>query len=70
MNARSSIVYYKAPERQPSARLRDLSDGYRVASDALMIVADLGCSGDIYDAIWALCEKEAAAAQTLGLGGK
>lgn len=70
MTARSSIVLLRTPERQPSARLRHISDGYRVATDALLIVADLGCSGDIYDAIWALVEREAAAAQTLGLGGK
>lgn len=70
MNARSTLVLLRGPERQPSKRLRELSEGYRVATDALGIVADLGCSGDIYDAIWALCQREADAAQGIGLGGK
>lgn len=72
MTTRSTLVLLRAPDRQPSARLRDLSEGYRVASDALRIAADLGCSGDIYEALWALCEREADAVQTrtLGLGGK
>ena len=59
MNERSNIVLFKSRERVPSQRLRELDDGYRVATDALIIAADLGCSGDIYDALWGLCQREA-----------
>lgn len=49
-----------AEDAQPSARLSDLCDGYRVAAEALVLAADLGCSGDLYDALWSLCQREAA----------
>lgn len=42
-------------------KLADLSDGYRVASECLETVALLGGSGDIYDALWSICEREARA---------
>lgn len=58
---RSHGVTLRSPETQPSARLRDLSPTYRVATEALVIAADLGCSGDLYDALWALCQREADA---------
>lgn len=71
MTARSTLVLLRGPERQPSKRLRDVSEGYRVATDALVIAADCGCSGDLYDALWALCERERDNAQRgIGLGGK
>lgn len=63
MSARSNLVLIRCRERQPSQRIRDLSEGYRVATDALVIAADLGCSGDLYDALYELVEREAAKAE-------
>lgn len=60
---RSRYVLWRGPDRQPSERLRDLSPTYRVASEALTIAADLGCDGAIYDALYALVEREARAAE-------
>lgn len=51
-----------APAPRPTAaRLSEVSPAYRVAVEALNLAADLGCSGDLYDALWALCEREAKA---------
>jgi len=44
-------------------RLRDKSDGYRVATEALKIAADLGCSGDLYSALTDLVMREAERAE-------
>jgi hypothetical protein len=66
---RSTLVERRAPDMQPSQRLRDLCAEYRVASDALSIAADLGCSGDLYDALFDLCRREAAAYETRSAGG-
>jgi len=60
---RARAVQSASIERQPSRRLRQLSDGYRVATDALLAAAELGCSRDIYDALWRICEREADAYQ-------
>lgn len=67
---RTVAVLARFTEHQPSARLRDMSDGYRVAAEALNVAADLGCSGDLYDALWAIVEREGNRAQGIGLGGK
>jgi hypothetical protein len=40
-------------------RLADLSDGYRVAAEAYRLAADLGCGGDLYDALFHLLQSEA-----------
>ena len=58
---RSARVYRICPDSQPSQRLRDLSPTYRVASEILVGAADLGCSGDLYDFIWSICQREADA---------
>lgn len=58
MNA--PFVLYRRRETVASERLKALSEGYRVAVEARSIAADLGCSGDIYDALTALCDREAA----------
>lgn len=47
----------------PLKRLVDVSDGYRVAVEALRLAADLGCSGDLYAALWDLVTREAEAAE-------
>ena len=65
MTERSTVVLYKAREAIPSDRLKRDS-GYRAASEALVIAADLGCSGDIYDALWDLCQREAQRVETKG----
>lgn len=44
-------------------KLRSISDGFRVAADAYKLAADLGCSGDLFDALWDLVETEAKAAE-------
>ena len=49
--------------RQSAARLSAISNGYRVAAEAYRLVADLGCSGDLFDALWDLVEREAATAE-------
>lgn len=64
------VAYYEPPERFPMAKLQDRSPTYRVAVEAYKIVCDLGVSGDVEAAIWALCQREADAAQGIGLGGK
>lgn len=53
------IVLYRRRETVASERLRAACDGYRVAVEAREIAADLGCSGDIYDALTALADREA-----------
>jgi len=58
---RSRYVQWRSPDRQPSARIADECPAYRVATEALAIAMDLGCSGDLYDALWALCQREADA---------
>lgn len=55
---RAHLVERHAPERQPSQRIRDLSPGYRAATDALQIAADHGCDVRLYNALWRLCERE------------
>lgn len=67
---RAAVAFYKPPERFPSPRLQDRSPTYRVAIEAYQIVCDLGVSGDVEAAIWALCEREGNAAQGIGLGEK
>jgi len=68
---RSAAVLSRFHDNQPSDRMRHLSDGYRVAAEALTIAADLGCSGDIYDALTALMLREAGKVNAgLGLGEK
>jgi hypothetical protein len=44
-------------------KLRAISDGFRVAADAYRLASDLGCSGDLYTALWDLVEREAASAE-------
>lgn len=56
---RSRYVQWRSPERQPSARLKEECEGYRVATDILIGVANLGCSGEIYDFVWQICQREA-----------
>lgn len=67
---RAAVAFYTPPERFPSARLQDRSPTYRVAIEAYQIVCDLGVSGDVEAAIWALCQRQADAAQGIGLGEK
>lgn len=67
---RSAVVFYEPPERYPSPRLQDRSPTYRVAIEAYQIVCDLGVSGDVEAAIWSLVEREARAADGIGLGEK
>lgn len=55
---RARLVERLAAERQPSQRIRDLSPGYRAATEALQIAADYGCDGRLYDALWRLCMRE------------
>lgn len=52
-------TYIPPPLSTDKKRLADLSDGYRVASEAFRTAADLGCSGDVYDALFALVRREA-----------
>jgi hypothetical protein len=49
------------PQRQPSQRLREACDAYRAAADAYVLACDLGCSGDLADALYALMQREATA---------
>ena len=55
---RAKLVLVKSQDRQPSARLREQCPEYRIATEILIGVADLGCSGDIYDYIWSICQRE------------
>ena len=64
MTPRTQAVQRRTFNYQPSDRLRDKSAAYRVATDAYMLVCDLGCSGDIAAAVWSLVEREAKAAET------
>lgn len=52
-------AYVTPPIAKDKQRLADLSDGYRVASEAFRTAADLGCSGDIYEALFSLVQREA-----------
>lgn len=54
----AEIINLRA-SRKVIERIRDRNDGYRVATDAYNLAMDLGCSGDLHDALWALCEREA-----------
>lgn len=65
MNARSSITFYQPRDRYPSPRLQDVSPTYRVLVEAYQIVCDLGVSGDVEAAIWALVEREGKKAEEL-----
>lgn len=47
------------PERV--VRLRDVSEGYRAAADALVITANNDCPPALFDALFDLCQREAAA---------
>ncbi|MCP4305653.1 MAG: hypothetical protein GY788_12385 [bacterium] len=58
MNQRANVVLFKSVDRVPSQRVRDSDAGYRAATDALILAADLGCSGDIYEGLWSICERE------------
>ena len=58
---RTRAVTSRSPDTQPSARLRELSDGYRVASEILVAVADMGASDAIYEFVWSICEREGKA---------
>lgn len=57
MSNRARVVLVRCRDRVPSHRLRGLSDGYDAACEAMLIAADLGVSGDVYDALWDLCER-------------
>lgn len=59
MTDRSPFVLARARDCVPSQRLRDLDDGYRVAAEILVGVADLGVSGDVYDFVASIMEREA-----------
>ena len=59
MTDRSRIVLFKRRDDLPSQRLRDECPTYKVASEILVGAADLGCSGDIFDFIWSICQREA-----------
>lgn len=50
------------PARAPNAKLKDISEGYRVATEAYALAAELGCSGDLADALWSLVTREAKTA--------
>jgi hypothetical protein len=67
---RSAVAFYQPRDRYPSQRLLDISPTYRVAIEAYKIVCDLGVSGDVEAAIWSLCQREADAVHTMGLGGQ
>jgi hypothetical protein len=56
---RAHLVNAKSPDRVPSERLRSLSEGYRVATDILIGIADRGCSDELYDYVWGVCQREA-----------
>lgn len=49
--------------------VRDRCPEYRVATEALAIAADLGCSGDLYDALQDLAEREFDAFATREIAG-
>lgn len=51
----------RAPEHQPSQRLKELSPEYAVAAEALQIAADHGCDWKLYEALFALCQRTADA---------
>lgn len=59
-----------ATGRESAAKLSAVSDGYRVAVAAYRLAADLGCSGDLFDALWDLVEREAAAAEAQITAGR
>lgn len=63
---RATAVQRRFYDRQPSPRLATVSDGYRVASEILVAVADLGCSGDIYDYVHSVMERERVATEGQG----
>ncbi len=51
-------LFRRLPTVNDTHRLADLSEGYRVASEALTVAADAGCSDAVYEALWALCQRE------------
>lgn len=46
-----------------SDKLAKIHEGYRVAAEAYRLASDLGCSGDLFDALWSLVEREAKTAE-------
>jgi hypothetical protein len=54
---RSRLVQRRALEQQASERLKAECPEYRTAAEALRVAADLGCSGDIYDALYDLMRQ-------------
>ena len=54
---RTHLVQRRSIEQQASERLKAECPEYRAAAEALRIAADLGCSGDIYDALYALLQQ-------------
>lgn len=47
-------------------KLRQISDGFRVAAEVYELASELGCSGDLYSALWEMVEREAKAAEAKG----
>ncbi len=58
MNQHSTLVLARAPDHVPSERIYKIDNGYRAATDARTAAAEYGCSGDIFDALTALMERE------------
>lgn len=56
MSARTPLI------RKPD-KLREISDGYRVACEALTIAADYDCADDLYEALVVLAIAEADKAE-------
>ncbi len=51
-------VFRRLPNIDDTHKLADVSEGYRVASEALMLAADANCSDAVYEALWGLCQRE------------
>ncbi len=59
MKKHANIVPLKYARRVRPQRIRDLHDGYRAATDALIVATDLGCCDKILEALWNICAREA-----------
>ena len=53
--------------RKPVDRLRHASERYAVAVECFEEAARCGCSGDVYDALWAIVDRESKTATDLTL---
>lgn len=58
-----------APSPRPqAAKLADISPGYKVATEAFELASKYGVSGDAYDSLWDLVQREAKKAEAMARG--